>query len=169
MVGGGSGSSKGIVASGPSTKLKLVSVKASLGIGLGIQADSGADLVMDRCIVHNNSGGGILIDRASFDIRNTTVTSNGPGTLGAITWGGMLISSQPRGLNELQILTVQNNKAIGISCSVAVSNMGVLASLNLTGDINRRVGFSSCGAATVTCGAQSGDARTCFVRLSLSL
>lgn len=154
VVGGGSASSKGIVASGSSTKLRLVGVKVSLGMGLGIQADNGADLVMDRCIVENNSRGGILIDHASFDIRNTTITSNGPGTLGAITWGGMLISEPASGLNQLQFLTVQNNKAIGISCSVAVSNMGVLASMNLTGDVNQTCGFSACSTASVTCGAQ---------------
>jgi hypothetical protein len=154
VVGGGSGSSKGIVASGLSTKLKLVSVKVSLGMGLGVQADSGADLAMDRCTVENNSRGGILVDHASFDIRNTTVAGNGPGTLGAITWGGILISEPASGLNQLQLVTVQNNKAIGVSCSAAVSNMGVLASMNVTGDINQTCGFSSCGTAGASCGSQ---------------
>ena len=129
-------------------------LKISGGSKAGVVADSAAQLRMDRCIVQDNSAGGILVDGAEFDIRDTTIAGNGPGTFGIATWGGVLINNPASGSNALELLTVQNNKAIGVSCSVGVNNMGVLASGNLTGDINPTCGFSSCGTASATCGAQ---------------
>jgi hypothetical protein len=133
----------------------LRDLKIAGASNIGVVAEGGSELQMHRCVVENNSRGGILIDGASFDIRNTTVTGNGPGTLGPITWGGMLVNNPPAGgLNELALLTIENNKAVGISCSVAVDSMGILASGNLTGDINPTCDFLSCGTASATCGAQ---------------
>jgi hypothetical protein len=79
-VGNGSVSgSKGIVVSNPSTKARLSNVTVSLTNGLGVQADSGAELDMDRCAVLNNSVGGILINGASYQIQNSVVAGNGYG------------------------------------------------------------------------------------------
>src|SRR5204862_6218847 len=50
---------------------------------IGAQADSGATLRLEHVVVTGNPGGGILLDVASFDIHNTTVTNNGPGMSGA--------------------------------------------------------------------------------------
>ena len=61
---------------GTGTKLRLVRVTVSLGTGLGVQADTGAELRMDRCLVQNNSVGGILINGASYDIQNTIIANN---------------------------------------------------------------------------------------------
>jgi hypothetical protein len=155
--------SRGIAATGSGTKLTLLRVTASLGTGtlgagLGVDAESGATLTMNHCTVTNNSAGGILLDGAAFDIENTTVTNNGPGTQGAITWGGILVNNPPAsGSKTLNLLTVQNNMGGGVACSAAVSSSatGVLASSNTVGlDVNTTCGFSSCGAASMTCGAQ---------------
>ncbi len=146
--------SKGIVVSGSSTKLTLSNVKVATPTGLGVQADMGAQLTMDGCRIENNSGGGILIDGAAFDIRNTIVASNGPATFGIATWGGVLVNNPSASLKKLELLTVQNNNPVGVSCSAAVSGVGILASGNQGGEINPTCGFSSCGAATATCGAQ---------------
>jgi hypothetical protein len=51
---------------------------------------------MDTCAVTNNPGGGILLNGAAFDIKNTTVTGNGPATFGGATaWGGILVKTFP--------------------------------------------------------------------------
>jgi len=75
-TGGTADTSKGILASG-STKITLVNVRANLTTGLGIQADSGAQLTMDRCTVVKNSVGGLLINGAGYDIQNSVFAENG--------------------------------------------------------------------------------------------
>jgi len=78
VVGGTGTASKGIVVTGAATKVRLLGVRASLTpMGLGIQADGGAQLRMDRCLVDSNPAGGILINGASYDIQNTIVANNG--------------------------------------------------------------------------------------------
>ena len=72
-------SSKGIAVTGASTKVTLLRVTASLGTGLGVDAEAGASLTMDECYVLNNSTGGIVINGASYSIQNTVIASNGYG------------------------------------------------------------------------------------------
>src|SRR5262249_43534019 len=59
IAGGTASTSKGIVVSGPvsgaMTTLTLSNVTVSLGMGLGIQADTNAQLTMDRCVVTGNN------------------------------------------------------------------------------------------------------------------
>lgn len=156
-VGGGTDTtSRGIVATG-SSKLTLRDVQVNLGMGLGIQADGASQLTMDRCTVTNNSRGGILVDNAMFEIGNTTVSNNGPGDDMGASWGGLRIrTSVAISPKVLQLITVQNNNQVGVSCSSNVSGTGVLVSGSLGGvDISPSCGFSSCGVtATSTCGAQ---------------
>jgi hypothetical protein len=145
------------VTGGAGTNASLLRVTASLGTGLGIDAESGATLTMNACTVTNNSmGGGILLNGAAFDIEDTTVTNNGPGTFNGLTsWGGILVNNPLiAGPAKLALLTVQNNMGPGVSCSTGVSGTGVLASGNSTTDINTTCGFSSCGTAGSMCGAQ---------------
>ena len=123
--------------------------------GIGVQADAGSTLRLNHVVVTGNTGGGVFVDGAAFDIRNTSVTANGPGTSGAITWGGILVSNPPAaGPKQLNLVTVQSNGGPGIACSTAVTGTGVLASGNGSVDIGPTCMFSSCGAATPTCGAQ---------------
>ena len=140
--------------------LYVRAVKLGPGASIGCQADAGSLLRLDHVLVTGNSAGGILLNGAAFDIENTTVTTNGPGTdsTGA-TWGGIRIVSPPlSGPKMLNLVTVQNNNQVGVSCSASasVSGMGVLASGNAGGvDITTaNCGFSSCSPASVTCGAQ---------------
>ena len=48
-------------------------------MGLGIQADTGAQLTMDRCVVTGNTVGGLLINGASYTIQNSAFVNNGYG------------------------------------------------------------------------------------------
>jgi hypothetical protein len=119
-----------------------------------VLANSGATLRLNHVSVVNSPGGGLLLDGAAFDIRNTIVTGNGPGISGATVWGGILINNPPAaGPARLQLLTVQNN-TVGIACSATVTGTGVLASGSASGvNIATTCGFTSCGAASATCGA----------------
>jgi len=119
-----------------------------------ILATSGATLQLNHVSVVNSAGGGILLDGAAFDIRNTIVTGNGPGMSGATVWGGILINNPPAaGPARLQLVTVQANNLVGITCSAPVTGTGVLASGNTGVNIASACGFTSCGAASATCGA----------------
>ena len=46
-------------------------------MGLGIEANTGATLRMDRCLVENNSAGGLSINGAGYDIQNSVFAANG--------------------------------------------------------------------------------------------
>ena len=53
--GGTAATSKGIVVTGSSTELRLLNVHVNVVTGLGVQADAGTYLKMNRCTVDNNS------------------------------------------------------------------------------------------------------------------
>jgi Right handed beta helix region len=76
---GATSTSKGILVTGSSTKVSLLRVTASLGTGLGIDAENGANLAMDRCLVQANSVGGILVGAATYSIQNSIIAGNGYG------------------------------------------------------------------------------------------
>ncbi|HSZ83838.1 MAG TPA: right-handed parallel beta-helix repeat-containing protein [Polyangia bacterium] len=92
--------SKGIAATGASTKLTLLRVTASLGTGLGVDAESGATLTMDECYVLNNSTGGILVNGAGYSIQNTVIAGNGY---------GVQFSAPVSASSQLRFNTVVNN------------------------------------------------------------
>jgi len=129
---------------------------------IGLRADSGSTVQLDHILVTGNTGqamdgngGGILLDGAAFDIRNTTVTNNGPGALGNNAWGGILVNSLPAsGPKSLRLVTVQGNNSSGISCPGPISGTGVLATSNTSIDILPACMIMSCGTASMTCGAQ---------------
>lgn len=158
------GQMSGAIAGGVNPAFHLASgdaylrdLRVSTVASLGIQADFGSTLRLDHLLVTGNSGGGILLDGAAFDIRNTTVTSNGPGTTGAVTWGGIFTNSPPAaGPKQLNLVTVQNNMGGGIACSTAIAaSPGVFVSGNTLGvDINPTCNVTACAVAGTTCGAQ---------------
>jgi hypothetical protein len=135
------------------------SVALSSSASVGCQAITGTTLRLDHVLVTANPSGGILLDGAAFDIKDTTVTNNGPGVFnGAVDWGGIFVNNPPAaGPTKLQRVTVQNNMEAGVKCSVALMTTmisGILASGNKSPDIHPTCMVSACGAASATCGAQ---------------
>ena len=159
------GQSTAVIGGGASPALHLAagdlyvrSVKLSTVSSIGCQADSGSTLRLDHVLVTGNSGGGIFLNGAAFDIENTTVSGNGPASDGPTTWGGIYVKALPTiGPTILKLLTVQNNNPVGVSCAAAVSGTDVFVSGSTSGvDISTTTscGFMSCGATSTTCGAQ---------------
>jgi hypothetical protein len=128
------------------------------GIGVNAQAATGATVVlhMDGCTIKDNPGGGILLAGASFDIRDSVVSGNGPGqTAGGTVWGGIRVESLPTGGQaSLNLMTIQKNLATGLTCSGAVQGQGVLASGNTPLDIATSCSVVSCAPPSSACGAQ---------------
>jgi hypothetical protein len=128
------------------------------GIGVNAQAATGATVVlhMDGCTVKDNPGGGILLAGASFDIRNSKITGNGPAqTAGGVIWGGIRVDSLPAvGQASLTLVTIQNNPSVGLTCSGPIQGQGVLASDNTSLNIAASCGLVSCATPSPTCGAQ---------------
>jgi hypothetical protein len=78
IVGAGlAAGAKGFLIKGASTTAALLRVTASLGTGLGIDAETGSALVMDRCLVQNNSAGGVLVNGATYSVANSIIAANG--------------------------------------------------------------------------------------------
>jgi hypothetical protein len=154
---GSTSTSTGILVTGASTNVTLLRVTDSLTTGLGIDAEAGTTLTMNACTVNGNSAGGILLNGAAFDIEDTTVTGNGPGTSGAFNWGGILVENPPTGGSAtINLATVETNNGGGVGCSSGVQGTGVLVggNTNTPVQISAACGFSSCGTASPTCGAQ---------------
>jgi hypothetical protein len=104
-------------------------------------------VTIDRCLK-----GGILLDGAAFDIRNTTVINNGPGSdVGGSVLGGILVhtllNSGPKALNNV---TVRNNAPYDLSCAGPIMGIGILA----PGGAEGNCAVSTCATAGPTCGAQ---------------
>jgi hypothetical protein len=120
----------------------------------GIVAQNGAVLRLEHVTVDGNGGGGIFVDGAAFDIRNTTITANGPGQSGATTWGGMLATNVlASGPANLELVTIRNNNPVGLACSGPVSGTGVLATDNTSINIATSCALTGCSPAGPTCGA----------------
>ena len=134
------------------------SVGGLTGVGVNAQASTGATLVLhiDSCTIRGNPGGGILLAGAAFDFKNSVVTSNGPGQTGAGTsFGGIRVDSLPAsGPARLDLVTISNNLAPGLSCAAGIQGTGVLVSGNAVLNIATSCGVVSCATPSATCGAQ---------------
>jgi hypothetical protein len=155
------GQQNAVLAGGASPGLRVIGanlfgrgLKVTRSVDVGISVSGGAVLRLEDSSVDNNGGGGILLQQAAFDLRNVTVTDNGPGTLNLATWGGIAVVDPPtNGSKRFQRVSILQNKGPGLSCSGAVDGDGVLAAQNSTVDINPTCGITSCGAPSATCGA----------------
>jgi hypothetical protein len=124
--------------------------------GIGIRAIGGT-VTLNKVTVDSCAGGGILLDGAAFDIRNTTVTRNGSADDMGTPWGGMRIKNpSASGSKQINLSTVRMNDGGGVSCTAAVDGSAVLVSdnINTPAQISPTCVFMSCGSASSTCGAQ---------------
>jgi hypothetical protein len=122
---------------------------------MGMVVDGGATLRLDGVTFNNDSKGGLLLDGAAFDIRNSVFTNNGPGTIGAVAWGGILVQgAAPPGPRNLAQVTITNNMPFGLSCSAAISGSGIYAAGNTGGiDVIPTCAVTTCPQIGAGCGA----------------
>jgi hypothetical protein len=156
------GQQAGVIASSTSPGFNMTSglvylrgIRFTSAASQGISA-SGGTLVVDTVVVDSCQGGGILLDGAAFNISNTTVTNNGPGTFnGLTTWGGVLVNNPPAaGPTTLNLVTIENNKQTGLSCSAGIQGTGVLVLGNAGGiDVSPTCKITTCSASSSSCGA----------------
>jgi hypothetical protein len=136
------------------------SASPATGIGIKASPDSGSTVTlhMDACAVTNNPGGGILLNGAAFDIKNTTITGNGPNNTGA-TWGGVYVQTlTSSGPMNLTFVTIQNNVGGGLTCTAGpIQGADVLSSSNTSTStqVSTLCAITPCTPASATCGAQS--------------
>jgi hypothetical protein len=153
-----------LITSGDITLRNLtIQGNAAPATGIGISAapapGSTVTLHMDTCVIANNPGGGILLNGAAFDIKNTTVTGNGPNT--TTGWGGISVQNAPAsGPTTFNLVSIKDNGQIGLTCAGSIASTdtgtGVLATGNVGGiQITSICGITACTPASTTCGAQS--------------
>ncbi|MDX2021271.1 MAG: right-handed parallel beta-helix repeat-containing protein, partial [Deltaproteobacteria bacterium] len=87
-----------------------------------------AELNMNRCIVQDNRGGGILLqDGAAFEITNTMITGNGSED---VVWGGINIISGAAQSRKaiLRHVTIAGNADLqGLACDSPIMASGLLS------------------------------------------
>jgi hypothetical protein len=143
----------GLQVSGSS--LYMRGVRVSAGDDVGINAGSASTLSLDTVVVDNCAGGGILIDGAAFDIKNTKVMNNSstPIMHGTYYVGGILIANPlAAGPSKLHLVTIQGNGAPGLQCSTSIMGDGVFATGNSTDQISPACGITACSPAGQGCG-----------------
>ena len=108
-VSGGlqSSNTRGVLVTGTAA-VSLLRVTVNLGNGIGVDAETGATLSMDRCYVENNSLGGILVNGAIATIQNTVIAKNGGTT-------GYGIQFNAPGTTQFTFNTVADNPTAAIS------------------------------------------------------
>lgn len=124
----------------------------------GVWATGGAILRLDHVSVSNNAAGGILLDGAGFDIKDTTVNGNGANTANA-AFGGIRIQSSLSSPKSLALSTITGNQLVGVSCdaNTALSPTPtdvLVSSPSGAVAIGTSCGFTSCSSSGATCGAQ---------------
>jgi hypothetical protein len=131
------------------------------GIGIKASPDSGSTVTlhMDTCAVKDNPGGGILLNGAAFDIKNTTVTGNGPNA-NSTQWGGIFVQSLPSvGSSSLSLVNIQTNNGGGLTCSAStpIQGAGILSAgnINTVTQISPACNVTACTVASTSCGAQT--------------
>lgn len=121
----------------------------------GAVARNGSTLRLEHVSVDQN-GGGILVDSSGIEVINSTVARNGPATTAAVTWGGILVQNPTAAMpSRLHLVTVTDNRQVGVACSSAVTGTGVFAAGNSGGvEISPTCGITPCSTPGPECGAQ---------------
>jgi hypothetical protein len=142
-----------------SGKVTIRNVTFNSQFSTGITA-TGGTLTLDHVTLSMCAEGAILLDGASFDIRNTTITGNGTGMddNGLITWSGIYVRTlPPTGPTTLNRVTIAGNPAAGLLCVDKITGTGVLAYGNGGAQISNGCMVNDCGmsdaGASMTCGA----------------
>jgi hypothetical protein len=127
-----------------------------MGGSPGIKVDTAGTLRLSRVRAVNNQGAGIIVDRARFDISNTTITGNGINAGPGIRL--LNLASITSGPKSLVYLSVSGNSGGGVACDTdsdaPSTTSGVLATGNSAFDVATACKFTPCSTANNSCGVQ---------------
>ena len=102
-----------------------------------IQVEAGATLRLNRCIIKDNIGGGLIVQPgANFNIENCVFDNNGPRTVGTVRFGGAYLAGSPSssGPSTFRFSTVVNNQETGVVCADSSQALtGMLMAENVGG------------------------------------
>jgi hypothetical protein len=132
------GAALGIHVTGGNVYVRGITIEGSTS-SAGIIVDAGATLGLDRCVVKNNLGGGLIVNSgANFDVANSIFDGNGPGQVGTTTtFGGVYLGGSPpaSGPSRFWFNTVVNNLDKGVICYDTTQALsGMLLKGNNNGD-----------------------------------
>jgi hypothetical protein len=156
----GSPISTGIAVTGASTKVTLLRVTASLGMGLGVDAEAGALLTMDRCLVQNNSAGGVFVKGASYNIQNSIIAGNGYGitfSASTITAGSVFTFNTVVAAGSVAAIcdasapqTLANSIVVGLNNSCTLANSVTTAPMFSSTNPYHLTGHLACPSAPMS-------------------
>jgi hypothetical protein len=106
ITGGTAASAKGVTVGGATTTVTLRRLTIDTGLGLGVQADTGASLFMDACIVKDNAIGGLSVNGAFYDVANSVFATNGYGVKFNV----------PKAMSKFRSNTIVANSGIAATC-----------------------------------------------------
>ncbi len=133
--------------------LRKLAVVASATVG--IHASGGATLKLRNVLVEGNRGGGVLLEGARFELRDTVISENGPGQTGAASWGGMLVLGTKAVPALLENVSIRANKQVGLACAYTVTGNLVYARNNAGGiEVQESCGITTCEPEGPGCGAR---------------
>jgi hypothetical protein len=61
----------------------------------------------------------------------------------------------PSGSTSLDLLDINSNNPVGLSCVANIQGVGIHATANTSSQITPSCGIAACSPASATCGAQS--------------
>jgi hypothetical protein len=125
-------------------------VTFSSSASLGISA-TGGTLLLQGATVDSCKAGGIALSNAAFDIENTTITNNGPGNQANV--GGVSVTT-PGTPSLFNLVTIEGNSPVGMTCGSTVQGTGVYATGNGSVQVANGCGITPCSSPGPTCGAQ---------------
>ncbi|MEZ4363392.1 MAG: right-handed parallel beta-helix repeat-containing protein [Kofleriaceae bacterium] len=129
---------------GSSVKLSLVRSRIASNAGGGI-VTSNSNVTLSRCLVLENTLGGLALSGGSFDVTNTYIARNGGA---ASSFGGVQLTNMTVGTHRFEFNTVTANSAmvgtsgvvcalvnqpIGLSNNIVYGNLGAGAGTQVSG------------------------------------
>lgn len=111
---------------------------------------SGGTINIDRSRIFDNTGGGISITSAQFDLENNFITGNGDSSTGI--YGGVFLSQTNQGTRVLGFNTIAGNKGAldavtGVFCNLVTKALTLSNNIiyaNLVTGLGTQVGGTNC-------------------------
>lgn len=111
--------------------LEIRGASGNQGIGISVPTGNTATLTLSRVRILENTGGGVSISGAQFDISNSIVAKNGAPSA---PFGGVFITQANAGMRRFEFNTITQNQATvsitpGLLCSAIATRLDLANSI----------------------------------------